>query len=155
MSRTGRDGYLVTVPLIPETRRLAEGSEFHIDDPHISAVSAHQVRQHLTRWMAATLPTSNERRTDIELAVYEAVANAVEHAYCDLPQPGTVLVAARYRHAKRSLHITVTDHGTWKPPNPTRSRGRGLALINALCQSPDITTGPTGTTVSLHWRLFS
>lgn len=141
--------------VIPETRRSPESSGFYVNDPAANPASAHHLRQHFTRWVSATLTTSAQRRADIVLAVYEAVANVIQHAYHGLPQRGVVIVHAAYRPSTRSLRVTVADRGTWQQSQPSSAGGRGLPLINALCETPTISTGPAGTTVTLQWRLFS
>jgi anti-sigma regulatory factor (Ser/Thr protein kinase) len=129
--------------------------------------SAHLFRQHFTRWLDATLDVDAERRSDIVLAVYEAVANAAEHAYAaDAPSPAaqspaTQSSATRSRaigvraHVTRdeSLEVTVTDSGRWKSDaSSSPYRGRGLALISALSDASDVTRGPDGTSVTLRWH---
>ncbi|KSU54949.1 MULTISPECIES: ATP-binding protein [Gordonia] len=129
--------------------------------------SAHLFRQHFTRWLDATLDVDAERRSDIVLAVYEAVANAAEHAYAaDVPSPGPQPSAAQSSatrsraigvraHVTRdeSLEVTVTDSGRWKSDaSSSPYRGRGLALISALSDASDVTSGPDGTSVTLRWH---
>ena len=91
------------------------------------------------------------RRGDIVLAVYEAVANAAEHACKNSAEPGTVTVRSRHR-PNGALEITVTDTGTWDPSPSERFRGRGLALITVLSDTHALTTGPDGTTVTMCWQ---
>lgn len=143
------------MPQPPETRRTSSDSEFHARDLPASADSAHAFRVRFTQWVSDTLPIHNERLPDIVLAVYEAVANTVEHAYTDRIDVGTTTIEGHYRYTTRTLDVTVADQGTWQPPQHSRDKGRGIALMNALCENADITTGPSGTTVSLRWRLFA
>lgn len=84
---------------------------------------------------------------DLGLAVYEALANAVEHAYRP-EQPGTVQVCARTRH--HDVVIRVSDEGRWRTPGEPGSRGRGLAMIRELVDYTQIEPGPSGTDVWLH-----
>ncbi|MFD1051560.1 ATP-binding protein, partial [Kibdelosporangium lantanae] len=53
------------------------------------------------------------------------------------------------------LHLTVTDSGTWKVPQPTPTpyRGRGLVLMRALMHEVTVHSGSTGTTVHMHARI--
>lgn len=83
---------------------------------------------------------------DLGLAVYEALANAVEHAYRP-EQPGTVQLSARTRHDQ--VVIRVSDDGCWRTPGETGNRGRGLALIRELVDT-QVEHGPSGTDVWLH-----
>lgn len=134
--------------------------------------SAHLFRQHFTRWLDATLDVDAARRSDIVLAVYEAVANAAEHAYAaDAPSPAAQSPAAQSSAAQssatrsraievrthvtrdESLEVTVTDSGRWKSDaSSSPYRGRGLALISALSDASDVTSGPDGTSVTLRWH---
>jgi serine/threonine-protein kinase RsbW len=124
--------------------------------------SAYRFRQRFAQWLDATISVDAERRSDIVLAVYEAVANAAEHAYAadaqtagtESPgrQPGAIEVRARMTHDE-SLEVTVTDGGRWKSDVSTSPyRGRGLALIEALSDASDVTSGPEGTAVTLSWH---
>jgi serine/threonine-protein kinase RsbW len=144
----------------PPTRRTAGDCGFVLHDIPAEAAGASDVRHHLTGWLTDNAITTNdERRSDIVLAVYEAVANAAEHAYRTLPvhpgQPRPIAVEALYRRRTRTLEITVSDHGRWRPPLPTHTRGYGLRLIRAVADTTNIHTGPGGTTVTAQWRLFS
>lgn len=56
-----------TAPQCPLSQRHGARwgvQSFGVDDPHPTAVSAHQARQHLTLWLSATLTISDERRAD-------------------------------------------------------------------------------------------
>jgi PAS domain S-box-containing protein len=68
---------------------------------------------------------------DLQLALGEAVANAVEHAYGP-DDDGHV----RYRITARTdggLDVAVDDDGTWRPPPADRGfRGRGIEMIRRL-----------------------
>ncbi|OLR92773.1 diguanylate phosphodiesterase [Actinokineospora bangkokensis] len=87
---------------------------------------------------------------DIVLAVYEAMANSVEHGYRD--KPGELDVVAE--NDDDVLTVTVTDWGTWKQPDPSdTTRGRGLPLITMLSGSSKTTRRPDGTTVAMRWPL--
>ncbi|WP_338856443.1 ATP-binding protein [Gordonia hongkongensis] len=117
-----------------------------------SPESAYRFRQRFAQWLDATVSVDAERRSDIVLAVYEAVANAAEHAYAPDTQSGAIEVRARTTR-EESLEVTVTDTGRWKPGAASSPyRGRGLALISALCDASDVTSGPDGTSVTLSWH---
>ena len=115
-----------------------------------TAESADQFRRQFTVWVDS-LGTSLERRSDIVLGVYEALANAVEHAYSMHPTPGPVTVQAQL-DLTGALNISVTDVGIWKTEEPARFRGRGLPLIAALSDTCALSTGSDGTVVTLHWE---
>jgi anti-sigma regulatory factor (Ser/Thr protein kinase) len=66
----------------------------------------------------------------VELAVAEAVANAVVHGFTDRPS-GTIILSAGLDGG--SLVVSVTDDGNGMRPNPQRGGlGLGLALIGQL-----------------------
>jgi serine/threonine-protein kinase RsbW len=114
--------------------------------------SAYRFRLRFSEWLDATVSVDAERRSDIILAVYEAVANAAEHAYASQEAPGSIGVRARVTPAGE-LEAAVTDTGTWKPGHSDQFRGRGLALLTALSDDSEVTTGPSGTAVTLRWHL--
>jgi anti-sigma regulatory factor (Ser/Thr protein kinase) len=70
----------------------------------------------------------------IELAVSEAVANAVVHAYED--DKGTVAVEAAA--APYELRIVIRDHGRGIREGGEGGAGFGLAIIRRLAQHVDL-----------------
>jgi stage II sporulation protein AB (anti-sigma F factor) len=83
----------------------------------------------------------------VELAVAEAVANAVVHGFTDRPH-GTVRLVAEQEGA--SLIVRVTDNGSGMRPNPDRGGlGLGLALIGQLTSAFSV-TAPEGGGTSLR-----
>ena len=81
----------------------------------------------------------------ILLAVGEAAANAVEHAY--LTEPGLVTVRAECVGGK--LVIDVNDSGRWKPVERRDERGRGMKIMRALMDRIEIRTMQAETNVRL------
>jgi anti-sigma regulatory factor (Ser/Thr protein kinase) len=121
------------------------------------AGSPGEARRQLRAWLARR-QWPREEASDIVLAVDEAVANAVEHAYSrvgstDQPAyPSVELCVADLNGANRTRRvlITVTDRGRWQTPSPSPGhRGRGLALMRLLTDSLELTTGTAGTTVKM------
>jgi serine/threonine-protein kinase RsbW/stage II sporulation protein AB (anti-sigma F factor) len=92
------------------------------------------------------------RRTDIALALTEAVSNAVLHAYLD-SRPGPVYVAAGV--SERRLCVTVSDCGRGMIPR-TDSPGLGVGLSLIRKVSDGVTIGPSGseagTCVAMSFR---
>ncbi|GAA2993009.1 SpoIIE family protein phosphatase [Actinokineospora diospyrosa] len=90
---------------------------------------------------------------DILVAVGEACANAIEHGYHDTEPASVHLRAEATVH---DLHLTITDTGHWRQPDPARNphRGRGIALMRAFMHHVAITHTPTGTTVEMRTRVF-
>jgi anti-sigma regulatory factor (Ser/Thr protein kinase) len=80
----------------------------------------------------------------VELAVAEAVANAVVHGFTDRPR-GTVILVATLDDG--SLVVRVTDDGSGMRPNPARGGlGLGLALIGQLTSAFSVTNAAGGGT---------
>jgi anti-sigma regulatory factor (Ser/Thr protein kinase) len=52
----------------------------------------------------------------------------------------------------RQVEIEVRDYGSWRDPREG-DHGRGLALMEALMDSVDVTPTPEGTTVRLRRTL--
>jgi len=112
----------------------------------------HQLRQALMAW-ARRVGLAAEAVSDLVLATYEAMANVVDHAYRDCSS-GLLNLHARADRTHRTVTVTVTDYGRWRPPQqgPTL-RGRGLALIRGLAQHTEIRPGQDGTTVAMTYRM--
>jgi anti-sigma regulatory factor (Ser/Thr protein kinase) len=53
------------------------------------------------------------------------------------------------------VRVTITDTGTWKPPEPNNDtrRGRGITLMRGLMQDVTINPDAAGTTVQLLARI--
>ena len=86
---------------------------------------------------------------DVKIAVSEAVANAVVHAYRER-EPGTIRVTGRHRRGR--LLVTVTDDGIGMTPNPGGPGLRmGIPLITQLCDDVRFTSSEKGTVVSMSF----
>jgi anti-anti-sigma factor len=82
---------------------------------------------------------------DLQLALGEAVANGVEHAYRDQP-PGTCAFSLA-RRPDGGVDVQVQDFGTWRPaPSDAGFRGRGIQLIRRLAEDVHIEATPGGGT---------
>jgi anti-sigma regulatory factor (Ser/Thr protein kinase) len=87
-------------------------------------------------------------REAVVLALGEACANAVEHAYVDRP-PGDIEIELSM--LDDSLVATVRDFGSWRAvPHEDPDRGRGYEIMRALTERVDVESGPTGTIVTMH-----
>lgn len=119
-------------------------------DLHVDAVAtdrnATRLRHELADWLAVDVPP--EVLDDLVLAVYEAIANAAEHAYAGHPDgPGQMLLEA-YR-ADDHVVVVVTDWGAWRTQPHDPSRRRGVPLMRLLTQDLDIERTSDGTVVHL------
>ncbi|MDX6723842.1 MAG: hypothetical protein QOD73_2246 [Solirubrobacteraceae bacterium] len=93
-----------------------------------------------------------DRVDDLLLAANEAATNALIHA----GRPGTVRIWEQDAH----LICEITDGGRItdplagrRRPDATRPGGRGLWLINQLCDLVELRPGPPGNTLRLHMSL--
>jgi anti-anti-sigma factor len=105
------------------------------------------LRRALARWLSEAGATKEET-DDVVLAISEAAANAVLHAYG--PEDGVFEVAARAIGGV--IDATVRDRGRWRSRGPDQG-GRGLRLMRALVDAAEVSTGPSGTEVKLVRRL--
>jgi serine phosphatase RsbU (regulator of sigma subunit)/anti-sigma regulatory factor (Ser/Thr protein kinase) len=103
------------------------------------------VRDVVRAWLAgAQLDRSDAH--DIVLAVWEACANAIEHAV----EPDGNHVAVRADVLDGRLRISVEDTGGWLPPTERENRGLGLRLIYESMSSVDVVPGQAGTRVTFE-----
>ncbi|HEX5811524.1 MAG TPA: ATP-binding protein [Pseudonocardia sp.] len=114
------------------------------------------IRHELASWLTPLRLTDDET-ADVVLAVDEAAANAVLHAYgkdesgaVELTlwtEPGSGPVDA-------TLFIEVVDHGQWRPPEEsTGGGGRGIGLMNNVVESVLIHYDERGSRVLLRSKL--
>lgn len=106
--------------------------------------------------LAGRAGLSARRVADLCLAVNEVATNTLVHTH----QPG--LLSLWQDSDTDSLVCEISDSGQLPhrlvgriPPDRSKSNGRGLFLVNALCDLVEIPTGRigTGTTVRLHMQL--
>jgi ABC-type transporter Mla MlaB component len=84
--------------------------------------------------------------TDLQLALGEAVTNAVEHAYLGREPAGVDVELDRLRGG--AVGVRVRDSGHWRPPpDDPGFRGRGLSLIRDIAEELVVEPGPEGTAV--------
>jgi anti-anti-sigma factor len=120
-----------------------------LDLPAVPA-SLPGVRRRLAGWLAA-LGMGEQDRVGVMVAVGEACANAVEHAYRG-QEPGRMRVHAQV-DVDGVLTVTVRDEGTWRPPDrDPGDRGRGLLIMRQLVDRV-VLEEEHGTTVTLSLRL--
>ena len=115
--------------------------------------NARLVRHDFQAWIAH-YQLGAEAEGDLALALGEALANSVEHAYAD-SAPGVIEVDATC--VDRHLHVTVRDHGLWRSPHDDTDRGRGLMLMRQLVDTVQVDTDGRGTLVAFdyHFRTRS
>ena len=108
------------------------------------------LRRTFRRWVDAVV--DEDTAEDLTLAVYEALVNAVEHAFTARTAPGSLWLRATV--ADDQVLITITDDGTWQSPDDDPGhRGRGLALLHQLTTHAHVELDSRGTTVRLRHQL--
>ena len=110
-----------------------------------SAGTLRDVRRQVREW-AGTAVLDADTVDDLLLALGEAAANAVEHAYGG--RPGRLRVEATLVGGER-VAVTVADEGRWRTaPADPGFRGRGLQLVRELSAgSVEVERGNGGTVV--------
>ncbi|HEX8520043.1 MAG TPA: SpoIIE family protein phosphatase [Pseudonocardia sp.] len=108
------------------------------------------MRRAVETW-AAAVGLSDDVLDDVQYALGEAAANAVEHAYGagGGDGDGAFDYALTYLPgAGGGIGVEVRDEGRWRPvPADPGHRGRGLRVIRAIGEDVRIEPGPDGTTV--------
>jgi anti-anti-sigma factor len=111
------------------------------------------VRRAVEAW-AHQAGLGHDTLEDLQLALGEALANGVEHAYTG-QAPGECAFRVSWR-PEAGVDVLVTDFGTWRPPPADPGfRGRGLTLMGILGDDLRVERSPGGgTTVHIHlpWR---
>jgi anti-sigma regulatory factor (Ser/Thr protein kinase)/PAS domain-containing protein len=111
------------------------------------ALEAACLRRLAAAW-AAQHPALDCRRDDIALAVGEATANAVIHAY--RAETGVVRLECALHDGR--AEIRIRDWGTWETPSSARD-SRGIVLMQRLCDSFELRHLSEGTEVTLAYTL--
>jgi anti-sigma regulatory factor (Ser/Thr protein kinase) len=114
---------------------------------------ASTIRRGFHEWLAGL--ADPDAVDDLTLAVYEALANVVDHAYAASLVRGEMRLRAAVSPARvggRDLVVTISDDGTWRRAQDPGWRGRGLPLMHTLAHT-SVTSGVAGTTVQLRRRV--
>ncbi|MDQ3733527.1 MAG: SpoIIE family protein phosphatase [Actinomycetota bacterium] len=114
--------------------------------------SLEPVRDAVGSWLSG-LRSSVEDGAGMALAVGEASANAIQHAFVGR-RVGTVEIEATLL-SDGELACWVRDDGRWRPPEESsRGRtGRGLPMMARVCDRMKISREASGTVVELRRRL--
>ena len=133
----------VAVVLLQRDGTPAIELEFAVD---ARARSLTTIRRALARWLE-DLEVSKAASEEIVMAVHEASANVVEHAYG--PTGGTVTITARYEDDR--IEVRVRDSGEWRGSS-RGDRGNGLRLMRGLMDDVMVDASEAGTIVRLRRR---
>jgi serine/threonine-protein kinase RsbW len=104
--------------------------------------SARLVRHACTR-LAEEAGWGRPDVSDLQIAVGEACANVVVHAY---PADGTGPIHVRMWAARDELTVEIADEGRWVPPELTPGLAMGLPLMSALSDDFAMETSAGGAT---------
>ncbi|OLT00385.1 hypothetical protein BJF90_35510 [Pseudonocardia sp. CNS-004] len=136
------DVALIVARLVPAPLRLVLPAEAQV---------LRELRAAVLAWAAAGA-IDDDDVYDLQLAVGEAAANAVEHAYRDRA-PGPMSVELT-RDPDGVIEARVRDEGSWRPiPDDKGYRGRGLELIRDVSGGMRLHHGPQGTEVRFRVAL--
>ncbi len=116
-----------------------------------NAAQVARARRAFAAWLAFDIDI-DDCLDDLVLVVYEALANATEHAYTDASTGNGVVHLAAHR-SQHAVRITVRDYGRWLTPTDAPFRRRGLPMMRQLLDHVAIDAGATGTTVHLRTSL--
>jgi serine phosphatase RsbU (regulator of sigma subunit)/anti-sigma regulatory factor (Ser/Thr protein kinase) len=131
----------VALMLLHRDATPATELEFAVD---ARARSLMTIRRAVSRWLEdLEVPQLIEK--EIVMAVHEASANVVEHAYG--PAGGTITITAK--HEGDQVEVLVRDSGTWRGSS-RGDRGNGLQLMRGLMDDVLVDTSSTGTVTMLR-----
>ena len=117
-----------------------------IEMPAVAASLRH-IRVVLRQWLTA-VGAGPDESLDVLLAVGEAAANAVEHAYG--AARGTVSVHVELDGV--DVIARVVDTGNWRESRG-EDRGRGTQMMRNASDELQVDTGPQGTEIRIRRRL--
>jgi anti-sigma regulatory factor (Ser/Thr protein kinase) len=130
--------------LVVQTVGLHELLEVEVPaEPVQLATARHLIR----RWVEANDGTDDDCAA-FAIAVSEACANSIEHAYG--PEDATIELRAAL--VDGTATVSIHDHGEWREPRG-RNRGRGIPIMREFMDDVSIERGERGTTVHLRRRL--
>ena len=104
------------------------------------------IRRALSRWLD-DLDVPEAISKELVMAVHEACANVVEHAYG--PSGGYVTITAEHRG--EHVEVRIRDTGEWRGSS-RGDRGNGLRLMRGLMDDVMVDTSTAGTVVALRRR---
>jgi serine phosphatase RsbU (regulator of sigma subunit)/anti-sigma regulatory factor (Ser/Thr protein kinase) len=130
--------------LVVETVGLHELLDVEVPaEPSQLATARHLIR----RWVEANDGTDDDCAA-FAIAVSEACANSIEHAY----GPGDATIELRAALVDGIATVTIRDRGEWREPRGG-NRGRGIPIMREFMDDVSIERTEHGTMVELRRRL--
>jgi len=105
------------------------------------------MRGTLTEWLGR-MGMDEKSAYDVLVAVGEAAANAVEHAYG--PSDASFRLEAAVHDG--TLVVSIADEGRWRPARGSH-RGRGLGMMEELMDDVQVDSNEDGTVISMRRRI--
>ncbi len=131
-------------PAEPSGSGMAFSMSLRTDPEQLSAM-----RRRLRDWLSAG-GVSGSEAAEVVIAVGEACANSIEHAYRFSPERFVVIEGIM---GDGVVEIAVSDDGRWKDGSSDGDRGRGLGIMRALMDEMDVERSAAGTVVRLRKRV--
>ncbi|MGH2629191.1 MAG: SpoIIE family protein phosphatase [Actinomycetota bacterium] len=125
-----------------------QGVTSHVVTVPARAEALATVRAAVDAWLEDLHPPS-ALREDLVLAVSEASANAVEHAY-RRGRTGEITIEGT---KGRDVVLRVIDRGSWRGSGGDPSRGRGMHIMRSLVNDMEVERRADGTTIILRRSL--
>jgi anti-sigma regulatory factor (Ser/Thr protein kinase) len=119
--------------------RIARPAELHAAAP---------IRRAASTFLEA-MDVPQEQRLEIIIAIGEAIANAVEHAYSP-SATGDVQLSAHFS-ADRLLSVDIADEGKFIQRERRPGRGFGLTIMQGLARNLAVETD-NGTTIHMTFQ---
>ena len=107
-----------------------------------------ELRTSFGRWLERGAIPDTDRR-DLVLAMWEASANAIEHAQ----DPTAAFVHVEATLSGDRVRVEISDTGHWREPHERPDRGLGLRLMKSLMTSLVVHPNASGTTVVMERAL--
>jgi len=132
----GRDDIAILAISVPAARRNT------LDVQLPATADAARLLRHAVKRIALDAGIAPDRVFSLEVAVGEAVANVLEHAY----GAATGDIRVRAYTEPNHLSVEVIDFGRWRAER-SEGRGHGLNLMRQLCSRCEIVRNDTSTSV--------
>jgi anti-sigma regulatory factor (Ser/Thr protein kinase) len=119
---------------------------------HVASLECARPLRHALSAFLSALEVDSMLSEDVVMAVGEALANALEHAYKG-HELGNVELYAR-EGDRENLLVAVRDHGKFIERDENPGRGFGLPIVRAIAQSI-LVDRSSGTHVQMTFDIFS